>query len=411
MTVGAIGFVLIFGRFLSNPILRFIAGARLRELFTVAALMIVVGIALLMSLVGLSPALGTFIAGVVLANSEFRHELESDIGPFRSLLLGLFFMTVGAGINFVLLFGNLIPILALSFGLIALKLMVLYSLGRLFRLEGSDKWLFGLGLAQAGEFGFVLISFTVASNVVPAETASYLSLIVAISMLVTPLLFILYDQVIAPRYAEGLEREADTIEEKGDVIIAGYGRFGGIINRILSLAGYKTVVIDYSADQLEMLRAFGAEVYFGDATRPDLLHAAGIENAKMLVVAIDDKERITELVEYVLKRYPHVHVLARAIDRPHVYDLWYAGCRDIIRENYDSSLRAGRSGLEAMGVDHDDAIRMVKEFEVADRKMTRELAPLYDPTIPSHRNEAFVKKVREEMEEIEEQLRGQWGKS
>lgn len=408
VTVSAIAAVLVIGGVLANPLLRFIAAAQLRELFTATALLIVVGIALLMSLVSLSPALGTFLAGVVLANSEFRHELESDIEPFRSLLLGLFFMTVGAAINFTLLQNNLVPLLGLALGLIAVKAGVLFVLGRMFGLKGADQWLFALGLAQAGEFGFVLLSFSVASSVIPADIAETLSLIVALSMLMTPLLFIFFDKVIAPRALKGQEREADQIDERGSVIILGHGRFGGIINRIMRIAGHKTIVVDYSSEQLERLRAVGIQVYFGDATRPDLLKAAGIDHASVLVVAIDDREKITDLVKYAIRTYPHLHVLSRAVDRNHVYELFSVGCRDIIRESYDSSLRAGRSALEAIGESHEDAETLVQQFEASDRNSLVELAPLYDVNIPFHKNTPYLTKAKELQDEAEEQLRGTW---
>lgn len=406
VTIAAIAAVVGGGTFLTEPIFRFIAAARLRELFTATALMMVVGIALLMSLVGLSPALGTFLAGVVLANSDYRHELESDIDPFKGLLLGLFFMTVGAGINFGLLTANLVTIVGLTLGLMALKAAILLVLARIFKLEGADKWLFGLGLAQAGEFGFVLLSFTVANGVIPADIADRLLLVVALSMLLTPALFILYDRVIAPRYSESEAREADEITEKGSVIIAGHGRVGGIVNRMLRAAGYSTTVIDFSSAQLEFLRRFGVQAYFGDATRPDLLHAAGIDDASMLVIAIDDQDRITELAHYVHTTHPHIHIIGRAINRDHVYQLWHAGCRDIIRETYDSSLRMGRSAFVALGHSAEDAQRMTDEFEKTDRSTMVELASLYDPDIPTHENEAYTARVRERSAEWEKDLRG-----
>ncbi len=251
----------------------------------------------------------------MLANSEYRHELESDIEPFKGLLLGLFFITVGALIQFDLLFGNLSLILAMTLGLIALKATVLYALSRIFGITGADRWLFTLGLAQAGEFGFVLLAFTVANSVIPAALARQLLLVVTLSMLLTPLLFILYDKLIAPRFAQTQGREADEIEEQGSVIVAGHGRYGGIVNRILLAAGFKTVVLDYQSEQLEMLRKFGIKVYFGDAMRPDLLHAAGIEEAKMLVIAIDERESATELVRYVSEKLP-AGLYRRARHRP-----------------------------------------------------------------------------------------------
>jgi CPA2 family monovalent cation:H+ antiporter-2 len=395
VNLAAIAAVILGGSFLTRPIFRFIAMARLRELFTATALMMVVGIALLMSLVGLSPALGTFLAGVVLANSEYRHELESDIDPFRGLLLGLFFMTVGAGVDFGLLGEMLLPTLAATLGLIALKAGVLLGLARVFGVTGGDKWLFGLGLAQAGEFGFVLLSFTVANGVIPTDLSNWLLLVIALSMLLTPALFILYDRVIAPRYSGGEDREADEIDEPAQIIIAGRGRVGGMVDRILSAAGYQTTVIDYSAQQLENLRVFGIRAFYGDATRPDLLHAAGIDEAKILIVAIDEKEQIDQIVSHVIQHHPQVHVIARATNRHHVYELWALGCRDIIRETYDSSVRMGRSALEALGIEHPTAEEMVEAFRRADGVAMVAAAAAYDPAVPVMENEAYVSLIRE----------------
>ncbi|MCG8442498.1 MAG: cation:proton antiporter [Caulobacterales bacterium] len=406
VTLAAIAAVIFAGRRLAAPIFRVIAMTRLRELFTAAALMMVVGVALLMSLVGLSPALGTFLAGVMLAESEFRHELESDIDPFRGLLLGVFFMTVGAGVDFQMLADDLAVILAFTAGLIALKALVLLALSQFFNLRGADRWLFALGLAQAGEFGFVLLAFAVSNAILPPLLADQLLLVVALSMLVTPGLFIAFDKLIAPRFDRSQEREADVIEEEGEIIIAGHGRFGGMVNRMLRSLGYETTVVDYNSGQLEMLRAFGIDIYYGDATRPDLLHAAGIEKARLLVIAIDDREQITELVRYASKAYPHVHVLARAVDRHHVYELWAAGCRDIIREMYDGSIRAGRSALEALGLPGQEARRLAQEFEALDRRSIVELANLYRLDIPAHQNTAYVDKVREMRAVMDRQLRG-----
>ncbi len=400
VTLGAIAAVVIVGSYMTGPVFRFIAAAKLRELFVATALMMVIGIALLMTLVGLSPALGTFLAGVVLANSEYRHELESDIDPFKGLLLGLFFMTVGAGINFGLLFDNFAVIVALSLGLMALKITVLFVLAVIFKIEGTDRWLFSLGLAQAGEFGFVLLSFTVASAVIPSDLADRLLLIVALSMLLTPALFILFDRVIAPRLATTEDREMDVIEEKSNIIIAGHGRVGGIVSRILRNIGLSPTVMDFSARQLEFLKAFDVQAYYGDATRPDLLHSAGIENAKLLVIAIDGREQITELVKYVRHHHPDVHIVARAVDRDHVYDLWHAGCRDIIRETYDSSLRMARSAMQSIGYSSDQAAQLTEAFNELDRGSMVMAADHYDPAVPMKDNEAYMSRVRE--------LRGDW---
>jgi len=395
VTLAAIGFVIVAGNWLTRPLFRYIAGAGLRELFTAAALMMVIGIALLMTLCGLSPALGTFIAGVVLANSEYRHELESDIEPFRGLLLGLFFMTVGAGINFALLFDSFFTVLALTLGMIAIKVLVLLALSYVFKIRGSERWLFALGLAQAGEFGFVLLSFTVANSVIPTALADQLLLVVALSMLLTPGLFILYDKVIAPKFAVDQTADADEIEESGQVLIAGHGRVGGIVSRMIKGSGFTTTVVDFSADHLEILRKFGIKAYFGDATRPDLLEAAGIREARILVVAIDGKHQITELVKYVTLNYPSVHIIARAVDRNHVYDLYAAGCRDIIRETFDSSVRTGRSALVALGLSHDEAEKVAHGYVDDDQNAMIVLASLYDPDIPNTENTEYIAKVKE----------------
>ncbi len=393
-TLAAIAMVVIVGRTLTGPVFRFIAKADLRELFVAAALMMVVGIALLMSLVGLSPALGTFIAGVVLAGSDYRHELESDIDPFRGLLLGLFFMSVGAGINFALLSDQFALILGLTLGLMALKALILLALAYPFRLEPTDRWLVALGLAQAGEFGFVLLSFVVAGNIMPPALADQLLLVVALSMLLTPALFIFHDRVILPRAAKGVARKADTIDTSSEIIIAGHGRVGGIVKRILEGGGHAPTVIDYSAAQIDTLRMFGLRAYFGDATRPDMLEAAGIRTARMLIVAIDDRDRATDLVAYVKQHHPQVHIIARARDRHHVYELFAAGCRDIIRETFDSSVRMGRSALEAMGMDHATAMEMAEGFVADDSAKLIVMAPVFRDTGGNPMDERYLQKTK-----------------
>ncbi|MFN2100667.1 cation:proton antiporter [Altererythrobacter sp. MF3-039] len=399
VTIGAVGAVVLIGHFITRPVFRFIAAANLRELFTGAALMFVIGIALLMTMVGLSPALGTFLAGVVLANSEYRHELESDVAPFKGLLLGLFFITVGAGIDFALAYEQFGSVVFWASVVILTKIAVLLVIARIYGLKGSAKWLFSLSLAQAGEFGFVLIAFALANFVLSEPLADLLLLVVALTMLVTPLLFIVYDKIFACSQDED-GRDADDIDEENPVIIAGSGRVGGIVNRMLQAAGFSTTMIDYSSRQLELGRKFGFKSYFGDATRPDLLHAAGIENAKLLVVALDEREQIDKLVKYALSHFPDLHVTARAVDRNHVYELWAYGCRDIIRETYDSTLRMGRSSYEALGMDRQQAQAAADAFEEMDRRAMREVAEHYDLDIPFDENQPLINKVRE--------LRAEW---
>ena len=411
VTLGAIAIVILGGSFLATPVFRFIAVAQLRELFTATALMFVIGTTLLMSFVDLSPALGTFLAGVVLANSPYRHELESDIEPFKGLLLGLFFMTVGAGINFALLFSNFFAILGLTLGLILIKVITLLLLGRAFHIRGSNRWLFALSLAQAGEFGFVLLSFTVSNGVISQALSDTLLLVVALSMLLTPILFILYDKVIAPRYAtDKTAGDYDDIPENNKIIIAGSGRVGSTIDGILRLADFPSTVIDFNVKRLQALKPFGVKNYFGDATRPDLLHAAGIDEASLLIIAIDDPEQTTKLVKYVTEHYPNLHVIARAFDNKHVYDLWSYGCRDIVRENFDSSLRMGRSAFQALGFSDEKSEKMVKVFRRHDKRAMVEVADAHQIGVPFHENKQFIQRVRQYMEDKNPELKAKMKK-
>ena len=262
----------------------------------------------------------------------------------------MFFITVGAGIDFSILIEEFGQIILLTLGVIALKAVVLLILATIFRVKGSDRWLFSLSLAQAGEFGFVLLGFTVKSHVLPHELAQTLSMVVAISMFLTPGLFILFDKVILPRFQkQSNDREQDTIEEQGTVIIAGTGRVGQIINRLLVTNGIKTVVLDHQSNQVDTLRKIGTKAYFGDATRPELLHTAGIESAAALVVAMDNQESSTELVRYVKHTYPHVKIVARAFDRGHGYRLRQAGADMIESETYHSALEMGVHTMRSLG--------------------------------------------------------------
>ena len=408
-TLAAIGAVIVGGHYLSRPLFRFIAAAELREVFTATGLFLVIAIALLMTMVGLSPALGTFLAGVVLANSEFRHELESDIEPFKGLLLGLFFITVGAGINFDLLFGNFGVILGLTIGLMAVKALVLIVLAYIFKIKGSDKYLFALGLAQAGEFGFVLLSFTVQNGVIPQDLAATLLLVVALSMLLTPLLFILFERVIQPRMVGGDTQDADEITEQGTAIIAGLGRFGQVVNRVLVGNGYKTVVLEYRAETIEGLRKFGVRSFFGDATRPDLLHAAGLHDAKLLVVAIDDKEKALELIKHARRDNPKIHIIARAFDRNHVYQCYQAGANDIVREMFDSSLRAARYALEAYGMHPYESEKIATVFNEHDVAGLRKLAALWRDDIPSFENKPYIEGAKQVARELDAAMLGDGG--
>lgn len=404
VTLGAVALIILGGIYGARPIFRFIHAAHLREMYTALALLIVIGIAFLMTAVGLSPALGTFLAGVVLANSEFRHELESDIQPFKGMLLGLFFITVGAGIDFGLLFSEPISILGLALGIMFLKGVILYGLGRAFKLRGRDQWLFTLGLAQAGEFGFVLISFSLQQSILPSFVADRLLLIIALSMLITPLAFILFEHLSKRMKDADGDPAHDEIDERGTVIIAGIGRFGQIVNRLVQSVGAKTVVIDNNLQTIQLMRKFGYQGFFGDPLRPDLLHAAGIDSAKVLMVALDDPIAAERLVTYARRMRPDIHIVARSRDRTHTYRLYQAGANDIVRELFDSSLRAGRYVLENIGLSEYEASEAEKLFYQHDRYTVRELAELWDPNIPSGQNEPYIARAKELEKELEASL-------
>jgi CPA2 family monovalent cation:H+ antiporter-2 len=404
VTLGAVALIILGGVYGARPLFRFIHAAQLREMYTALALLIVIGIAFLMTAVGLSPALGTFLAGVVLANSEFRHELESDIEPFKGMLLGLFFITVGAGIDFGLFFSQPLTILGLALGVMLLKGIILYGLGRAFKLRGRNQWLFTLGLAQAGEFGFVLISFSLQQSILPPFLADRLLLIVALSMLITPLAFILYEVLSKRMKDTDRQQEHDHIDEQGTVIIAGIGRFGQIVNRLVQSVGAKTVVIDNNLQTIQLMRRFGYQGFFGDPLRPDLLHAAGIDNARVLMVALDDPVAAERLVTYARRLRPDIHIVARSRDRTHTYRLYKAGANDIVRELFDSSLRAGRYVLENIGLTDYEASEAEKLFYQHDRYTVRELAELWDPNIPSAQNEAYIARAKELEKELEASL-------
>ena len=405
LTIAAIGAIVLAGVFGTRPVFRYIHRARLRELYTALALLIVISISYVMTLVGLSPALGAFLAGVVLANSEFRHELESDIEPFKGLLLGLFFITVGAGISFPRLFESPVIIIGLALGLMFLKGAVLYGLAHVSSLGRRDRWLFTLGLAQAGEFGFVLTSFALQTGVLDRDLSELLLLIIAMSMLLTPLFFILWEQINA-RLSDGhaTDQPADEIDQKSPVIIAGIGRFGQVVNRMLQLGGFETTVLDHDLDTVQLMRKFGFKGFFGDPTRPELLHAAGLDTAKVLVVAMDESKKVTAIVKYARKGRPDLHIIARAYDRNHVYELYRAGADDIVREVFDSSLRAGRYVLENIGLSEFEASELEKAFFRIDRSALRELAELWKPGVAISQNEAYMERARALNAELESAL-------
>ena len=396
LTLGAVALVILVGRYLTRPVFRAIGRTGLHEIFFAAALLLVMSTALLMGWVGLSAALGTFLAGVVLADSEYRHELVSVLEPFKGTLLGVFFITVGAGMQFTLLAQSPLLIAGLVLGLILVKGVILWGLAVAFRIHGHARWLFTFALAQSGEFGFVLLTYAVGVKVLPDHVANITGLVVALSMMATPLIMIVFERWVSPHVSRksGGEAQPDLIEEEAPIIIAGMGRFGQIVHRLLVMDGHKPIVLDNSTVHIEDLRKFGIEVYYGDALRPGLLEAAGIAKAKLLIVATDDRERAVELVQHVKERYPDVRVIARAASREHVYQLSAAGADSAIRELFGSSLEAGRLALEFLGHSRDQASRKVKAFAAHDEENLQQLFEVWDADTKVFDNAAYMEKAR-----------------
>lgn len=404
-TIVAIIFVIFVGNFLTTPIFNFVASARTQELLITTALMFILGIALIMMFVGLSPALGTFLAGLVMASSPYRHEIQSNINPLKSIFLGIFFITIGASINFTLLGTYPILILCITFSLIFIKALVLYILGGLFRLREGQRWLFTLGLAQAGEFGLVLIAFSLQQNILPAPIADLSMLVIALSMLLTPLLFVLYDKIVMPKYTrQEIVEEEDLLPQTEEIIIVGHGRFGSTVNRALHATGHRAVIMENNVTQLKTLRKLGIRALYGDARRSELLESAGIHHAKLLIIAVHEQKAITEIAQLVIHKYPHVHIVARAVDQIHTLELMKTGHVDIVRENYHGSLLAAQYALEALGYDKTTAHTIVDTMEEVDQLFMSEMANLDDLESLQPSSSDFFTKLKSLREKWEDEL-------
>ncbi|HKK93475.1 MAG TPA: cation:proton antiporter, partial [Longimicrobiales bacterium] len=362
--LGAVAVIVVGGRYALRPVLRAIARTRSREVFTAMALALVIGIALLMQLVGLSPALGTFLAGVVLATSEYRHELETNIDPFKGLLLGLFFLAVGASIDFELIADQAGVIFGIAGGVMLLKFLVLLALARGFRLAGDPALLFAFALPQMGEFAFVLFSFATQEGVLGAAIVDPLVAAAAISMAVTPLLLLVNDRLIRPRFGtkERGQRPMDSMTGHAPVLIAGFGVFGATIGRLLRAKNVDTTVLDYDSDRVDLLRELGLEVYYGDATRHDLLDVAGARDATLLVVAMPDPDSTLKVVRTARKHFPDLRIFARAFDWSDAHVLRDEGVEAVYRQSLDTALRAGRDALRILGFRAYQAQRATRTF-------------------------------------------------
>ncbi len=393
--LGAVVGVVFIGRFLTRPLMRLIAKADVREIFTAFALLLVIGIAQLMAAAGLSMALGAFLAGVLLASSEYRHTLESDIAPFKGLLLGLFFIAVGMSIDFGLVLAQPGRLALLVGGLLLVKGLLLGAIARRVGVTAGERWLFAALLAQAGEFAFVVFGIARSARVLPGSWEALLTAAVALSMAASPLLVLAYERwrsrAAAPAPA------ADAIDDDGaPVIIAGYGRYGQIVGRVLAAAGVKATVLDHDPDQIDLVRRFGYKVFYGDATRLDLLEAAGAGKAKLLVVALDDVEDSLALVDLARSRFPHLALVVRARNVRHHMELAARGVATIERETFEAALRSGRAALQALGMEPFEARELADVFR---RHNVASLAAMQPHFQDVGKMVALTKSGRAELEE------------
>ena len=401
-SLAAVAGVVIGGRYLTRPVFRFIAAARLREIFTASALLLIVAVAALMELVGLSPALGAFLAGVVLAESEFRRELETDIEPFRGLLLGLFFITVGAGLNFGLVAARPVLIISLAVGLMVLKFLAMWGVGLAFRRSPRDAATIAISLAQGGEFAFVLLGFVTQAQVMGSEQAGIATAVVALSMAFTPLAFAAYERLVLNRAPQRAEPERIPFDDGApDAIVAGFGRVGQIATRLLMANDFKVVLLDSSIEQLELIRQFGWRVHYGDASRLDLLRQAGADKAKLLIVAIDDRDKAHEIVDAAKATFPNLVVIARAFDRRHAYELLDAGADAVERETYEGALNFGRKALLKLGLSERRALKAALIFREHDTALFHRLRPVYG------QEEGYIEATRASRETFEQLVRAE----
>ncbi|WP_439183273.1 monovalent cation:proton antiporter-2 (CPA2) family protein [Carboxylicivirga taeanensis] len=397
--IGAVAVIIIGGRYLAHYVFKLIAETGLRELFTATALLLVIGVAVFMDAVGLSPALGTFLAGVVLANSEYRYELENNLEPFKGLLLGVFFISVGASINFDLLISHWMLIVLILTVLVGVKLGVLFVLGKIFKLNSSHNMLFTFSLAQAGEFGFVLITFAAQVGLYDGFTSGVLLIVVALSMLITPVLFIINEHLIQPRLIKSVNQEEDTVEDNGHpVIIAGFGRFGQVFGRFLNANGIKLKIIDNNPHNVQYLKKFGYKVYFGDMTRKDMLDAAGAANAKVLAITMSERDQIDKLVHLAQKHYPHLKLIVRAVDVAHELALQNIGVEGHRQAIFDSAIQLGTDALSALGHSQHQSYRSGLTFRHLDKRFMKNLQQRYSKDDPHFLME--TKKFAEHLENI-----------
>jgi monovalent cation:proton antiporter-2 (CPA2) family protein len=401
LILGVVVGIVLAGRFLTRPFFRYIAKTRSNEIFIATALLLIIGVTLAMGAVGLSPALGSFLAGVVLAESEFRHELEVSIEPFKGLLLGLFFISVGASIDLRLIVLEPLMIAGLVMALMLVKFIVLLILGRIFKLKFADNLMFSFTLAQGGEFAFLLVSFALQNHALNLVIANKLILVVVLSMMLTPLAIIFFENVIQPRLTKAYgKREDDDIDGADNpVIVAGFGRFGQVVSRLLKASGFESTLLDHDAGQIELTERFGNKVFYGDAANGELLRSAGAARARLLVIAIDDREKAVRMIQVARNQFPGLKILARAYDRTHAYELIHAGADFVARETFGSALALGEEALKLLGQSEDRAKRMVEKFDKHDTDGLHKLADVWGD------DHEYGLRIRQNLEELERVLK------
>jgi len=392
--------IIASSKYLLRPIFHFIASSKLNEAFTALALLLVIGITLAMEYVGLSPAMGAFLAGVVLAESEYRHELEADIEPFKGLLLGLFFISVGTNIDFKVIEGHLGLIILLVVSLITIKFLVLFTLGKFFCKQPKDNWLIALTLAQGGEFCFVLISYANQYQILSTEFSRELVAVVALSMLLTPIIMIIYDKIIAPKL-EDIQSpgESDITNQDNQVIIAGFGRFGQIVGRYLLTNGIRSTILDIDANQVDTVRKFGHKVFYGDAERMDLLEIAGLAKARLFVIAIDDSQKALKIAQMTRKAYPALKILLRVRSRTDVYEALNLGFsrKDIYRETFETALHLAVQSYQYLGATEEEAKESAKTFRKIDEEQLQKMREYYTGQM----NDDYITQARLNSEQLE----------
>ena len=399
--IGAFIGAILIGRYLVRPLLGYVARTGVREAFTALGLAIVFGAALLAQMEGFSPALGAFIGGVMLADSEYRHELESNLEPFKGLLLGLFFISVGMSIAFSVLWSQPLHLLLLVIGFVGIKIAVLFTLASIFRMHLADRLLVAILLSQAGEFAFVILQFAQNANVLSADEHALLAVAVALSMATTPLLLLAFDRLVAPRLdaRRHPDRPGDHIDEHRNIVVLGYGRFGQIVTRMLRAQGFEMTLIDDDPAQIELVRKFGVKVFYGDGSRLDLLHAAGVGQAELVVIAVGGHDRILDIARKVRRNFPDVTIAARAIDRGHAHELMALDVEIFERETFLSAISLGTKVLIQLGVAPNDAVHMAQAFERHDNKL------LEDSFDVREDEDAYVGMVRNSMGLLDEAMR------